>query len=97
MVWDAGSYQAINTKDTTGSLQAMRRGLRAGQVSFVLAGEKLKGEFTLIKLKKTKGGKAWLLIKKADEFARQSDILKQDQSVLSGQSWQKLKTTLSAN
>jgi len=38
-----------------------------------LNGEKLKGEFTLIRLKKT-SPKDWLLVKKNDEFAAGTDI-----------------------
>jgi bifunctional non-homologous end joining protein LigD len=45
-------------------------------------GHKLKGEFSLVKLK-GKQENAWLLIKKQDKYASKTDILKKDKSVIS--------------
>ncbi|MHB8279252.1 MAG: hypothetical protein ACYDIA_16600 [Candidatus Humimicrobiaceae bacterium] len=42
-------------------------------MTFILNGEKLRGEFALIRLKKA-SPKDWLLIKKNDEFAAEIDI-----------------------
>jgi bifunctional non-homologous end joining protein LigD len=47
-----------------------------------MKGKKLKGEFSLIKLK-GKQENAWLLIKKEDKYASPDDILKKDKSVIS--------------
>jgi len=43
----------------------------------------LKGEFALVKLK-IKQKDAWLLIKKDDEYASESDVLLKNESVISG-------------
>ena len=51
----------------------LREGLEKGHLTFILNGEKLKGEFALIRLKKA-SLKDWLLIKKNDEFAAGIDI-----------------------
>lgn len=55
LIWDSGEYSLIN-----GSLGA-------GRIEFELNGRKLKGVFTLIRLKGKEGN--WLLIKKKDGHA----------------------------
>jgi bifunctional non-homologous end joining protein LigD len=61
LIWDAGDYR---TKDGEDPL----RQLKEGKLSFELRGDKLRGEFNLIRMK---GGEdQWLLIKNDDEFAR---------------------------
>ena len=52
----------------------IRDGLVKGYITFILKGDKLKGEFALIRLKKS-DPKNWLLVKKRDEFADSKDIL----------------------
>ena len=65
--------------------------LRDGELKFVLAGERLKGSFVLVRMKTDKfGGKRtnWLLIKHRDDAANESDdgggVLAIDESVASG-------------
>ena len=60
----------------------LKSDLQKGHLSFILKGKKLKGEFALVKLK-TKQENTWLLIKKKDEFAIESDILAENKSVIS--------------
>ena len=72
-VWDYGTYHALDTDDMQQSSRILREGLEKGRMTFILNGEKLKGEFALIRLKKA-SPKAWLLIKKNDEFAAEIDI-----------------------
>ena len=56
VIWDRGTFEPVEQT--------------ADKISFILRGEKLKGEFTLTRLKTSKGkGNEWLLIKKKDEFA----------------------------
>ncbi|MEQ1878708.1 MAG: non-homologous end-joining DNA ligase, partial [Bdellovibrionia bacterium] len=78
MVWDEGTYVERGSFDdrsgeVTGtraeSERAMHKAFEKGHITFVADGEKLKGEFALIKLKKDAGGKAWLLVKKRDAHA----------------------------
>jgi DNA ligase D-like protein (predicted polymerase)/DNA ligase D-like protein (predicted 3'-phosphoesterase) len=66
--WDHGTYVERHSGSRTQSERAMREGLARGKLTFVLHGEKLKGEFALIKLNE-KNSSAWLLIKKTDSFA----------------------------
>ncbi len=65
--------------------------LQDGELKFVLAGERLKGSFVLVRIKNDKfGGKRtnWLLIKHRDEAANEGDdgggVLALDESVASG-------------
>lgn len=70
-VWDAGEFIPLETGDP-------EHGLQEGKLSFELKGEKLKGVFTLARMKGLpKGtGKEWLLIKKKDEYAEADFTLK---------------------
>jgi len=72
-IWDHGTYHALETDDKQQSSQILREGLEKGHITFILNGEKLKGEFALIRLKKA-SLKDWLLIKKNDEFAAEIEI-----------------------
>ena len=72
-IWDHGTYHALDIDDMQQSSRILREGLEKGHMTFILNGEKLKGEFALIRLKKA-SPKDWLLIKKNDEFAAEIDI-----------------------
>ena len=67
MIWDKGTYTLLeeNRKD---DIKALRAGLKAGNLKFKLNGEKLKGEFALVKLHNAEDN-TWLLIKHKDHFA----------------------------
>jgi len=60
MRWDGGTYEVLG--EGTAAEQ-----LEAGRLEFALKGEKLKGAFTLLKMKRREG--EWLLFKRTDEFA----------------------------
>src|SRR5829696_2052948 len=60
MKWDGGTYEALG--EGTAAEQ-----LAAGRLDFALKGEKLRGAFTLVKMKRREG--EWLLFKRTDEFA----------------------------
>jgi len=83
IIWDEGWYEA-RKGDPKDSEATMREGLKKGHMTFILHGKKLNGEFALIKMKNADNPNAWLLVKKADEFATTEDVTKQDQSVVSG-------------
>jgi bifunctional non-homologous end joining protein LigD len=51
------------------SVKALRAGLKAGNLKFVLKGKKLKGEFALVKIKGKAEENVWLLIKHRDQYA----------------------------
>ncbi len=89
MVWDQGTYHARQTTDRTEGGELLRQGLEKGHLTFVLNGEKLRGEFALLRLKRG-DAKDWLLIKKRDQFASTSDVRDQDRSVLTGRSMEEI-------
>jgi bifunctional non-homologous end joining protein LigD len=60
MKWDGGTFE------TPGEGTAAEQ-LAAGRLDFELKGEKLRGAFTLLKMKRREG--EWLLFKRSDEFA----------------------------
>ena len=86
MLWDRGFWMPEGTKDVDAAL-------RKGELKFTLAGEKLKGSFVLVRMKRDRdGGKRnnWLLIKHRDEFASEDDVAEQDKSVASGRSMEQI-------
>ncbi|SIT77366.1 non-homologous end-joining DNA ligase [Pontibacter indicus] len=67
-IWDEGTYHSTETDDPEKEKEYLLRGLQEGSIQFVLEGKKLRGEFSLIKMKGRQKG-AWLLVKKKDEAA----------------------------
>ncbi|OGR78162.1 MAG: hypothetical protein A2X32_02035 [Elusimicrobia bacterium GWC2_64_44] len=88
IVWDRGFYSAPAAKDKKDSEKALLAGLEKGDLKFVLAGSKLKGEFALVKTRQDE--KSWLLLKKKDGFATSADVLGKDRSVVSGRTVEEL-------
>ena len=81
MIWDRGFWAPEVEKPPAQSL-------RDGELKFVLAGEKIKGSFVLVRLKRREGEKRdnWLLIKHRDDYATpgKDTLQKKDRSVASG-------------
>ncbi|MDO3625718.1 DNA ligase D [Mucilaginibacter sp. BT774] len=67
MIWDKGTYTSLSEKRAD-DVKNLRAGLKAGNLKFKLNGEKLKGEFALVKLHSGEDN-SWLLIKHKDQFA----------------------------
>lgn len=65
IVWDRGTWEPVGDA---------ARGFREGKLKFTLAGEKLHGGFTLVRMRGRGNERqpAWLLIKEQDEHARPS-------------------------
>ncbi|HBA87290.1 MAG TPA: DNA ligase D [Geobacter sp.] len=82
IIWDAGSYHSPAAADRSQSEKLLREGVRKGDLKFVLQGEKLNGEFALVRIKSEKDN-SWLLIKKHDAFASTEDVTARDRSVVS--------------
>jgi bifunctional non-homologous end joining protein LigD len=57
-IWDKGEFETAENAEEN---------LKAGKLVFTFHGAKLKGEFTLVKMKND--DKNWLIIKSKDEFA----------------------------
>ncbi len=81
IIWDRGFYRHPSDGDGKESERLLREGLRKGDMKFVLEGEKLRGEFALVKTRKDE--KSWLLLKKKDRYATAEDILRENRSVVS--------------
>jgi bifunctional non-homologous end joining protein LigD len=65
-IWDKGVYYPINKDHEKISEREALKALDKGELKFLLLGEKIMGEFVLVRLKDDKN---WLLIKHADEYA----------------------------
>jgi len=79
MVWDQGTYELLD-----GSIEK-------GKISFVLHGEKLKGHFSLAKMKNSDKDNEWLFFKAKDAYAAGKDILKKNKSVLTDRTLDEIK------
>ena len=62
MRWDGGTFEVLG--EGTAAEQ-----LEAGRLDFALKGEKLRGAFSMVKMKRRAG--EWLLFKRTDEFAEE--------------------------
>lgn len=67
LIWDHGTYKSL-ADERAEDLKILRASLRSGNLKFKLNGEKLKGEFALVKLDGAEDN-SWLLIKHNDQFA----------------------------
>jgi DNA ligase D-like protein (predicted 3'-phosphoesterase) len=82
IVWDNGTYTLANKVPLVSVSEQLKSELQNGHLSIILKGKKLKGEFTLVRLKIPQKN-AWLLIKKRDQYAHKADILEESKSVIS--------------
>ncbi|WP_312820036.1 DNA ligase D [Kaistella carnis] len=71
-IWDSGTYEPLEKMEEKTDDLIMRHELHKESLKFVLHGKKLKGEFALVKIKNSKDGNAWLLIKHKDDFAQKN-------------------------
>jgi bifunctional non-homologous end joining protein LigD len=83
-LWDRGYWLPVGDRSA-------EEQLRKGELKFLLAGERLKGSWVMVRMKRDRaGGKRtnWLLIKHRDEFARDAattqKLIDEDASVASG-------------
>ena len=84
IVWDAGTYEAINDNENENN-KSIEDALKDGEVKIRLNGRKLKGGYALIN--STTGDKnEWLAIKLKDEEAdaRRNPVNTEPESVISG-------------
>ncbi len=68
-IWDQGTYEPLEKKEGKSDDKVMQAELHKQSLKFVLHGNKLHGEFALVKIKNAQSGNPWLLIKHQDEFA----------------------------
>jgi bifunctional non-homologous end joining protein LigD len=79
IVWDRGTYRLAEGTDPASEI-------RHGKIKFILRGRKLKGMFTLVRMRPRDGSaNAWLLIKDKDAGADPRwNVDRHDESVKSG-------------
>jgi bifunctional non-homologous end joining protein LigD len=82
IVWDNGTYSVPDADNIKDAERILAAGLKKGHIRFILAGKKLKGEFSLVNIKGRQEN-AWLLIKKNDRYAANIDVLLKNKSVIS--------------
>lgn len=78
IIWDTGKVKWLLDPD---------EGMAKGELKFVLAGDRLMGEFHMVKIKPREGerGNPWLLFKSKDAFAGKEDaVARSVTSVVSG-------------
>jgi len=93
IVWDEGTYEPIEAiKGKKAQEKHLLKQLNEGSLKIKLNGEKLHGEFALVKTHGM-GENGWLLIKHKDDYASTKDITKEDKSVLSGKTIEKMEKT----
>jgi bifunctional non-homologous end joining protein LigD len=67
-VWDSGVYDNLLAEKA--APKTVAEGIDAGKLEFVLHGRRLRGRFSLVRMKgRGRGKPQWLLIKGRDEFA----------------------------
>jgi bifunctional non-homologous end joining protein LigD len=70
MIWDKGVWAPATSKGL-GDEDEVDRQLKKGDLKFVMLGEKLSGEWVLVR---TRGERQWLLIKHRDQYVSDEDI-----------------------
>ena len=93
IVWDEGTYEPIEEiKGKKAQEKHLLKQLKEGSLKVNLHGQKLQGEYALVKTHGM-GENGWLLIKHKDDFAAITDITKKDQSVISGKTIETMEKT----
>jgi len=90
MLWDRGTYELM------GDLDAARQ-IERGDFKFKLHGEKLNGEFALVRMKNRGKGNEWLILKKKDDAAAAGwDVEAYAYSILTGRTQEEIARDLPA-
>jgi bifunctional non-homologous end joining protein LigD len=94
IVWDEGTYEPAEGNSSTKKEKekSLLAQLRKGKLVFRLNGQKLKGEYALVK-SSYQGENSWLLTKAKDKYAKTNDITLKDKSVVSGKTIKQVEKT----
>ena len=84
-IWDEGVYEPLNKVESKDNETIILEGLKKGSLKIIMHGNKLKGEFALVKMKNAKEENAWLLIKHKDKYAVKENYNAEDH-LLNGES-----------
>ena len=80
MLWDRGTYSSDVATSPDEEEDAIREGLRRGDLKITFHGDRLHGSFALIRMKFSRDGSSsakpqWLMIKHRDEYASEDDVV----------------------
>jgi bifunctional non-homologous end joining protein LigD len=80
MLWDRGTYTSDVAASADAEEDAIRDGLKRGDLKITFHGERLHGSFALIRMKYSRDGSSsskpqWLMIKHRDEYATDEDVV----------------------
>lgn len=90
MIWDHGTYTIPNATNKKEIEKEMIKGLAKGHVDIILQGEKLHGQFTLIRTPRENAENSWLLFKKKDAFSSTADVTEESYSSKTGRSMEEI-------
>ncbi|MGH7484805.1 MAG: DNA polymerase ligase N-terminal domain-containing protein, partial [bacterium] len=96
MLWDRGTYSSDTATSANDEDDAIREGLRRGDLKITFHGERLRGSFALVRMKFARNGSSsakpqWLLIKHRDDYANDEDVVADNMtSVESGRSMEEI-------
>ena len=96
MLWDSGTYSSDAATSPDDEEDAIRDGLKRGDLKITFHGQRLHGSFALIRMKFARDSSSsskpqWLLIKHRDEFATEDDVVADNMtSVDSGRTMEKI-------
>jgi bifunctional non-homologous end joining protein LigD len=95
IVWDRGTYEPVGIEgETIDDIEKHIRGkLHKGEMKFRLHGEKLKGDFVIIRGNNADQENVWFVYKAKDEYVSKKDITKEDRSVISGKTIEEVAAT----
>lgn len=84
MLWDRGTWEPV---------EDIEEGFEQGKLKFHLFGERMKGGWTLVRMKPRKGEKRenWLLIKERDAFASGEGDFGEDRSIDTGRTMNQIE------
>ncbi|MFO7528923.1 MAG: DNA polymerase ligase N-terminal domain-containing protein [Marinobacter sp.] len=86
MVWDTGAFSSL--EEDGADPGTLEKHLEAGKLKIELAGEKLQGGYSLVRMETGESGEQWLIIKMDDSQAdaRRNPVSTEPDSVISGRS-----------
>lgn len=93
MLWDRGWYEPTERKSGESAEKTLKRGYQKGHLRVRLHGERMTGEYHLVRKEVAEGGRAaWLLIKADDEHASRRRELTEEHttSVVSGRAMEEI-------
>jgi bifunctional non-homologous end joining protein LigD len=91
MLWDRGTYTYAGPDDGD-PIEALRRAYEKGDYKFELNGERLRGSFVLVRMRRDGDDRQWLLIKHRDALADASfdPVAEYQTSVVTGRSMEEI-------